>query len=91
MRWDPEQRNVLWLTQAARLRAFHYYTQFAIHQLFIAASRCESPLSFPSIIICTNGARSTIQVLEALYERTGSPCHRNIVSTYLPATARKRC
>ncbi|KAM5544331.1 hypothetical protein V8D89_001991 [Ganoderma adspersum] len=76
--WDPEQENVLWLTQAASLRAFHFYTQFAVHRPFISASRRESPLSFPSVIICTNGARSSIQVLEVLYKRTGSPCHRNM-------------
>ncbi|KAM5544334.1 hypothetical protein V8D89_001994 [Ganoderma adspersum] len=78
LRWDPEQQNMLWLTQAASLRAFHYYAQFAVHRPFMAASRHESPLSCPSVIICTNGARSSIQVLEVLYKRTGSPCHRNM-------------
>ena len=80
VRWDPEQQNVLWLTQAGSLRALHYYVQFAVHRPFMAASRRESPLSFPSVIICTNGSRSSIQVLEVLYKQTGSPCHRNMVS-----------
>ena len=86
MRWDPEQENVLWLTQAASLNTLHYYTQFAVHRPFIAASRRESPLSFPSVIICTNGARSSIQVLEVLAKRTGSPGHRNMVGARLDST-----
>ena len=81
VRWDPEQENALWLTQAASLRAFHYYVQFAVHRPFMAVSRRDSPLSFPSVIICTNGARASIQGLEVLYKRTGSPCHRNMVGT----------
>ena len=83
VRWDPEQKYVLWLTQAASLKTFHYYAQFAVHRPFIAASRRESPLSFPSVIICTNGARSSIQVLEILTKRTGSPGHRNMVRKVL--------
>ena len=80
MRWDPEQEDELWLTQAATLNAFHSYIQVAVHRPFMAASRRESPLSFPSVIICTNGARSAIQVLEVLSNRTGIPGHRNMVS-----------
>ncbi|KAM5544335.1 hypothetical protein V8D89_001995 [Ganoderma adspersum] len=76
--WDPEQEDELWLTQAASLNAFYYYTQVAVHRPFIAASRRESPLSFPSVIICTNGARSSIQVLEVLNKRTRIPGHRNM-------------
>ncbi|PIL25379.1 transcription factor [Ganoderma sinense ZZ0214-1] len=78
LRWDPEQEDAVWLTQAANLRAFHYYTQFAVHRPFISAARRESPLSFPSVIICANGARSSIEVLEVLAKRTGSAGHRNM-------------
>ncbi|KAI1785317.1 fungal-specific transcription factor domain-containing protein [Ganoderma leucocontextum] len=78
LRWNPEEENVLFLTQAGTLSAYYYYTQFAVHRPFIASSRRESPLSFPSVIICTNGARSCIQVLEVLYKRTGTPSHRNM-------------
>ncbi len=81
VRWNPEQENVSFLTQAAGLSAFYYYAQFTVHRPFISASRRQSPLSFPSVIICTNGARSSIQVLDVLSKRTGSPGHRNMVST----------
>ena len=80
MRWNPEQEDTFFLTQAGTLSAYYYYTQFAVHRPFMDAARRESPLSFPSVIICTNGARSSIQILETLYKRTGTPSHRNMVS-----------
>ncbi|KAM5544366.1 hypothetical protein V8D89_002026 [Ganoderma adspersum] len=76
--WDPEQEDTFFLTQAGTLSGYYYYTQFAVHRSFMAAARRESPLSFPSVIICTNGARSSIQILETLYKRTGTPSHRNM-------------
>ena len=79
VRWDPKQEDVFFLTQAASLSALHYYIQCAVHRPFLSDSRRGSPLSFPSIIICTNGARASIQVLEVLYKRTGSPSFRNTV------------
>ena len=81
VRWDPEQTNEDFLAQAASLRAYHYYTQFAVHRKFTSSAHRESPLSFPSMIICTNGARWSIQALEVVYRRIGSPGHRNFVST----------
>ena len=81
VRWDPEQTNEDFLAQAASLRAYHYYTQFAVHRKFTSSAHRESPPSFPSVIICTNGARWSIQALEIVYRRTGSPGHRNFVST----------
>ncbi|KAM5544332.1 hypothetical protein V8D89_001992 [Ganoderma adspersum] len=87
LRWDPEQADVVWLTQAASLNAFHYYIQFAVHRPFMVASRSESPLSFPSVIICTNGARSSIQVLEVLTKRTGTPGHTNMGFLFMGGVA----
>ena len=84
MRWDHEQENEDFLTQAASLRVYHHYVQFAVHRTFISSPRRESPLSFPSVIICTSGARSSIQVLEVVHKRTGNFGHRNFVRTGLP-------
>ncbi|PIL25446.1 transcription factor [Ganoderma sinense ZZ0214-1] len=78
LRWNPEEENVMFLTQAGTLSASYYYTQFAVHRSFMAAGRRDAPMSFPSVIICTNGARTSIQILETLYKRTGTPNHRNM-------------
>ncbi|RPD58799.1 hypothetical protein L226DRAFT_471250 [Lentinus tigrinus ALCF2SS1-7] len=78
LRWNPDQEDTLFLTQSATLYAYYFHTQIAVHRPFISASRRESPLSLPSVIICTNAARSAIQTLDVLYRRTGNPYHRNM-------------
>lgn len=80
VRWDPEQEDELFLTQAATLAAWYRALQIAIHRSFMSASRREPPISLPSAIICTNAARESIQVAEVLYKRTGRLTHRNTVS-----------
>ncbi len=80
MRWNPEQENVLFLSQAATIAAFYYLHQIAVHRSFMASSRRESPISPLSTIICMNAARAAIQVVEVLYNRTGNPSHRNTAS-----------
>ena len=71
---------MFFFTQAASLSALYHYIQCAVHRPFLSGSRRGSSLSFPSLIMCTNGARASIQVLEVLYKRTGSPSSRNMVS-----------
>ncbi|KAI0701458.1 fungal-specific transcription factor domain-containing protein [Cerioporus squamosus] len=78
LRWNPDQPDALFLTQSATLHANFYHTQIAVHRPFMSASRHDSPLSLPSVIICTNAARSSIQVLDGLYKRIGNPYHRNM-------------
>ena len=45
----------------------------------MSGTRGGSPLSLPSAIICTTASRSTLQVLDVLFRRTGSPCDKNMV------------
>ncbi|RPD69776.1 hypothetical protein L226DRAFT_264291 [Lentinus tigrinus ALCF2SS1-7] len=78
LRWNPNQPDPLFLTQSATLYANYYLTQIAVHRPFMSAARRESPLSLPSVIICTNAARSTLQVLDILYRRTGNPGDKNM-------------
>ena len=78
VRWDPETEDELFLAQAASLKASYYNYQIAIHRSFASSSsRSHSPLSS---IVCTNAARSSIQVLDVLYKRTGSPWYGNMAS-----------
>ncbi|KAI0701459.1 fungal-specific transcription factor domain-containing protein [Cerioporus squamosus] len=78
LRWNPDQTDTLFLRQSAILYANYYLTQIAVHRPFMSASRRRSSLSLPSTIICTNAARSTLQILDVLHKRTGSPNHRNM-------------
>ena len=89
VRWNPEQENMLFLSQAATIAGFYYLHQIAVHRPFMSSSRRESPISPASTIICTNAARAAIQVIEVLYTRTGRPTHRNMVSQPLAAATRR--
>ncbi|OSC97677.1 hypothetical protein PYCCODRAFT_1376657 [Trametes coccinea BRFM310] len=75
LRWDPNRENVLFLNQSANLYAHYYQLQIAVHRPFIPSPRKPSPLSFPSLAICTNAARSCIHVLDVQYKRTGQPMY----------------
>ncbi|PIL25452.1 transcription factor [Ganoderma sinense ZZ0214-1] len=89
LRWNPEQENELFLVQAAMLGAFYYLHQIAVHRRFMtwssSSARRESPISPLSTIICVNAARSTIQVVEVVYNRTGSPTHGNMRVIFVAA------
>ncbi|KAH9910329.1 fungal-specific transcription factor domain-containing protein [Epithele typhae] len=73
LRWDPTRENVLFLNQSAVLFAHYYQLQIAVHRPFIPSPRKPSPLSFPSLAICTNAARSCIHVLDIQHGRSGKP------------------
>ena len=72
---------MLFLNQAATIAGFYYLHQVAVHRSFMSRSPSgrESPISPLSTIICVNAARSTIQVIEVVFNRTGNPTHRNMV------------
>jgi hypothetical protein len=59
----PDTADLVLFDQSALLYATYYLTQILVHRPFIASSRVSTPLSFPSLAICTNAARSGIHVL----------------------------
>ena len=90
VRWDPTRENILFLNQSANLYANYYQLQIAVHRPFIPSPRKPSPLSFPSLAICTNAARSSIHVLDVQYKRTGMPLFSNQVRAPLCVGKRGR-
>ncbi|KAI0074765.1 hypothetical protein K474DRAFT_1505244 [Panus rudis PR-1116 ss-1] len=70
--WDPNRENPLFLNQAAFLYAHYYQLQISVHRPFIPSPRKLSPLSFPSLAICTNAARSCTHVLDVPFRRFGT-------------------
>ncbi|KAL5525563.1 hypothetical protein ACEPAG_6899 [Sanghuangporus baumii] len=73
LRWDPHRENVLHFNQSAVLYATYYHIQILIHRPFIPSPRKPSPLSFPSLAICTNAARSCSHVADACRRRGRLP------------------
>ncbi|KAI0326454.1 hypothetical protein GY45DRAFT_1258946 [Cubamyces sp. BRFM 1775] len=82
LRWDPNRENLLFLNQSANLYAHYYQLQIAVHRPFIPSPRKPSPLTFPSLAICTNAARSCIHVLDVQYKRAGAPTFFNQMSLF---------
>ncbi|KAI0649560.1 fungal-specific transcription factor domain-containing protein [Trametes meyenii] len=82
LRWDPNRENLLFLNQSANLYAHYYQLQIAVHRPFIPSPRKPSPLSFPSLAICTNAARSCIHVLDVQYKRAGETTYFNQMSLF---------
>ncbi|KZT00948.1 uncharacterized protein LAESUDRAFT_731789 [Laetiporus sulphureus 93-53] len=82
LRWDPNRENITFLNQSAHLYASYYMLQVSVHRPFIPSPRKPSPLSFPSLAICTNAARSCTHVMDIQYKRTGGPLYLNMMATF---------
>lgn len=79
LRWDPTREDTTFLQLSASLYTTYYYIQILIHRSFIPSPRKPSPLSFPSLAICTNAARSCSHIVD-VYRRRGfmAPGHMQI-------------
>ncbi|KAL4064599.1 fungal-specific transcription factor domain-containing protein [Scleroderma citrinum] len=74
LRWDPHKDvNTPFFTQSCVLYASYYQLQILIHRPFIPSPRRPSLLSFPSLAICTNAARSCSHILDVYNKRRGVP------------------
>ncbi|KAJ7913922.1 fungal-specific transcription factor domain-containing protein [Mycena leptocephala] len=82
LRWDPERKNQLHLTQSALLCTAFYNVQILLHRPFI-----PTPLETlrsgarPSFTICANAARSCVRIFDT-YERRGIPLNYNIPAAF---------
>ncbi|TRM69411.1 fungal-specific transcription factor domain-containing protein [Schizophyllum amplum] len=66
LRWDPTTKDNIQFFQASLLYCTYYHVQIQIHRPFIIKS---SPLTFPSLAICSNAARSCARLLEVQVKR----------------------
>jgi hypothetical protein len=64
VRWDPNKKTDTFFNQSVYLYATYYHIQIIIHRPFIPSPSRPSPLSFPSLAICTNAARSCSYVVD---------------------------
>ncbi|KAF8973126.1 fungal-specific transcription factor domain-containing protein [Flammula alnicola] len=80
LRWeDTEITDDLFFHQSVSLQATYYYVQILIHRPFLAK---KSALSFPSLAICTNAARSCSHVLEVAQTRGIRISYSTIISAF---------
>lgn len=63
LRWDPSRQDNTFFYQSSTLYIAYYYVQIQIHRPFIPSFGSPSSLSFPSLAICANAARSCSHVI----------------------------
>lgn len=73
LRWNPNMDINDFFMQSYSLYSSYYHVQILIHRPFIPSPRKPSPLSFPSLAICTNAARSCSHVMDVYRRRSGMP------------------
>ncbi|EKM58719.1 uncharacterized protein PHACADRAFT_140787 [Phanerochaete carnosa HHB-10118-sp] len=71
LKYDLNREDAPFASQSASLYASYYNLRIFIHRPFIMTPRRRVPLPFPSLAICTNAARSYIQVLDRLFALSG--------------------
>uniref|UniRef100_A0A0W0GB04 Xylanolytic transcriptional activator regulatory domain-containing protein n=1 Tax=Moniliophthora roreri TaxID=221103 RepID=A0A0W0GB04_MONRR len=67
LRWNPDgQSDPIFFNQSATIYSIYYWVQIQIHRPFIPTSRDDKNggLSYPSLAVCTNAARSCVRVLD---------------------------
>ncbi|KAF8972340.1 fungal-specific transcription factor domain-containing protein [Flammula alnicola] len=73
LRWDPNREDDTFFNQSVSLYSAYYHIQILIHRPFIPSPSKPSPLSFPSLAICTNAARSCSHVIDIQRRRNAMP------------------
>ncbi|KAG7086878.1 hypothetical protein E1B28_002798 [Marasmius oreades] len=64
LKWDPNQSDSIWSNQSTILYMTYYWVQILIHKPFISPTTEEAVLTFPSLSICANAARSCCHLAE---------------------------
>ncbi|KAF5372152.1 hypothetical protein D9758_005104 [Tetrapyrgos nigripes] len=79
LRWETPHPNETIFSQSALLYTMYYCVQLQIHRHFIPRPGESSTLPFPSLAICTNAARSLINVCETHWRRRPIPYSQYLV------------
>lgn len=81
LRWMPNDGNPIFFRQSAQLHCAYYYNQILIHRPFIGASKRGTQLAMSCMAICTNAARSIVNIGD-IVRRRGDCIPGTIVSTF---------
>ncbi|KAJ3490460.1 hypothetical protein NLJ89_g11431 [Agrocybe chaxingu] len=80
LRWTPNMKDPVFFHQSVCLHATYYYVQMQIHRPFLTKI---SPLSFPSLAMCTNAARSCCHLLEVALQKGLKPYPNIIMAAFV--------
>ena len=73
VRWDPNREDPTFFCQSAFLHVSFYHLQILIHRPFIPTPRKSSSVTFPSLTICANAARTAARIIDAQIQRSELP------------------
>ncbi|KAJ7595781.1 fungal-specific transcription factor domain-containing protein [Mycena floridula] len=81
LKWDPHRENITFFNQSCILYVTYYYTQLLVHKPFIPSpeSRPMANMSFPSLAICANAARSCCHVMDVQSRKSFLPLHNVMI------------
>ncbi|KAF5339483.1 hypothetical protein D9758_015314 [Tetrapyrgos nigripes] len=71
LKWDPNNPNPVFFHQSVMLYTSYYWVQIIVHKPFIPKPGSTPDVSFPSMAICANAARSCCHVMEVLHFKRG--------------------
>jgi hypothetical protein len=91
VRWNPKREDENFFNQSVALYVEYYYIQILIHRPFIPSPSKPRPLTFPSLAICTNAARSSIHILHIQRVRKKDPAPHTMVLVHFPWLLSIRC
>ncbi|KAJ6544036.1 fungal-specific transcription factor domain-containing protein [Mycena capillaripes] len=79
LRWDPDRKNKLHLSQSALLHTAYYELQILVHRPFIPTPfETTHSGALPSLTICTSAARSCVRIFDN-HVRRGIPVNYNML------------
>ncbi|KAI0033780.1 fungal-specific transcription factor domain-containing protein, partial [Vararia minispora EC-137] len=64
LKWNPGCEETIWMLQSSCLYTSYYELQISIHRCFLPTAQKPSPVTFPSLSICANAARSCCHIIE---------------------------
>ncbi|KAJ7595715.1 fungal-specific transcription factor domain-containing protein [Mycena floridula] len=75
LRWDPHREDMTLFNQSCIIYVAYYYTQILVHRPFIPSpgSPPMANMSFPSLAICANAARSCCHVMDVQSRKSFLP------------------
>ncbi|KIK65054.1 hypothetical protein GYMLUDRAFT_383150 [Collybiopsis luxurians FD-317 M1] len=98
LRWDPNRANSLFFEQSSLLYCAYYFTQTHVHRPFIASvdstvarnqlgksQKRYSLMSYTSLAVCANAARSCLQILDMYSKKSHSSRAGNSPSIFASA------
>ncbi|THU97167.1 hypothetical protein K435DRAFT_663126 [Dendrothele bispora CBS 962.96] len=85
LKWDPNRENMVFFHQSVLLYVSYYWVQILVHKPFITRPGTDTDLSFPSLAICVNAARSAVHVMEVQQRRGFLPWPNVVLSLYSSA------